>query len=260
MSQSFDIIIDNVPARLLFSELDKKRPGKSTELTAELIPVLLDLFARKNLREAIEIEAPHSVNVLTEKQFKKKRKSYNPKRDTYDVLESIVGDKPPRWWKNEGSALTKFLPKLKELFGGRDIVVRFRRVGTLDEGITEEHEREVAENIVLNFVGDVDEEEEEEEEAKPAAAPGPRPRAPAVPAAPVKSCETLLSDTGITSRKDFLRWSVRNHPDKGGDTKTFQEISACVDKQYGSGRKTRRREKKHRSTHKSMKSSSSGRV
>jgi len=254
MSQTFDIVINNVLARLLFSEVDKKIPGKSAELSAELKAALLDLFEKKNLREAIEFTTPYSVNVLTEKEFKKKRKSYNPKRDTYDMMDNIVGEDPPRWWRNEGSTLTNVLPKLKELFGGnRDIVVRFLRSGTMDLGETEESQRELAENIVLNFVG-----EEEEEEAKPAAAPGPR--APAVPAAPVKPCVTLLSDAGITSRKDFLRWSVSNHPDKGGDTKIFQEISACVDKQYGSARKTRRRQKKRRSTRKSRKSTASGKA
>jgi hypothetical protein len=249
---SFDIIINNIPARLLFAEADKRIPGKSAELSAEFKPVLLDLFARRNLREAVEFVGNDTVKVLTEKQLKAKRKSYNPKPEVYNMMESVTGDSPPSWWRREGTMLTESLPKLAAFFK-QPITIRFRRTGTLD-GVSGENEKQVAESIVLNFVG----EPEEEEEAAPG--PGPRAEAAAPPAVAEKSCEERLQELGITSRKDFTRWAVRNHPDKGGVTKVFQEISSCVDKQYGSGRKTRRKQKNHRSVRKSRKSRASGRA
>lgn len=244
MDRTFDILINNIPMRLLVAELDKKLPAKSGELFAELKPVLQDLFVRKNLREAVEFvtpERPLAVKVLSEKQFKAKRKSYNPKRDVYDVMDSITGDTPPTWWRREGTMLTSTLPKLAELFA-QPITVRFRPAGTPDMGISEANEKDVAENIVLNFVG----EPEEEEEAAPEREAPPEP----VPEGP--ECDKILSDAGITSRRDFVRWALRNHPDKGGNTEVFQRISNCVDKSYPRGgvRKTRRKQKK-RSTRKS---------
>ena len=76
---------------------------------------------------------------------------------------------------------------------------------------------------------------------------GPGPGAAPPPPAPIAKgpeCTATLREAGITSRKDFTRWALRNHPDKGGDTAMFQRVSACVDTQYGSARKTRRKGRK----------------
>jgi hypothetical protein len=63
-------------------------------------------------------------------------------------------------------------------------------------------------------------------------------------------CGKSLASAGITSRSDFRKWSLQNHPDRGGDTTKFQEISACVDTVFPSGgrRKSRRKNRKARKT------------
>lgn len=38
----------------------------------------------------------------------------------------------------------------------------------------------------------------------------------------------VLNPTLKSIQKSFHRWSLRNHPDKGGDTKLFQEVSSIV--------------------------------
>lgn len=245
--RTFDIVVNNIPLRLLVAELDKQPSAKSGELFTELNPVLQDLFTKKNLRDAVEFVTPARplvVKVLTEKQMRTKKKTYNPTSVVYDTMESVAGVSPPTWWKN-GTDLP--LPKLAEVFA-QPITVRFRRTGTLDLGITEEQEKEVAKSIVSG----PEEEEEEEETREAPPPPAPIPRGP--------ECDKVLAEAGITSRRDFLRWALTNHPDKGGDTAKFQRVSACVDTQYGSGRKTRRRRVKRRTTRKSKKSSSSGRA
>lgn len=51
----------------------------------------------------------------------------------------------------------------------------------------------------------------------------------------VSECEALLreKDIDVTNkdkmRKSYLRWAVKNHPDKGGDTETFQQVTNCRD-------------------------------
>ena len=45
-----------------------------------------------------------------------------------------------------------------------------------------------------------------------------------------KSCKDILAEKGIETRKDYLRWAVRNHPDKTQDpcaTKRFQKVDGC---------------------------------
>jgi hypothetical protein len=56
-------------------------------------------------------------------------------------------------------------------------------------------------------------------------------------------CETKWAKSGLTKSKnarlteeekktlnsDFKKWAVRNHPDKGGDSETFADISTCRD-------------------------------
>lgn len=63
------------------------------------------------------------------------------------------------------------------------------------------------------------------------------------------TCKPLLEKNGFTLDKNasesevaraFRKWAVRNHPDKGGNSETFAEVSACIDaikqchSQYGS--------------------------
>lgn len=63
-------------------------------------------------------------------------------------------------------------------------------------------------------------------------------------------CRKALDSAGIKSRSDFRKWSLQNHPDRGGDTTKFQEMSACVDTAFPSGgrRKSRRKNRKARKT------------
>lgn len=75
------------------------------------------------------------------------------------------------------------------------------------------------------------------------------------------SCKDILLGLGITSKKDFKKWSAKEgHPNKGGNLTTFQEISNCADEmevQYGDDwdlnkkggkRKTRKSRKSKRKT------------
>jgi hypothetical protein len=39
-----------------------------------------------------------------------------------------------------------------------------------------------------------------------------------------------LKTIGITSKKSWKEWALRNHPDKGGNSEEFAVISDCVDK------------------------------
>jgi hypothetical protein len=48
-------------------------------------------------------------------------------------------------------------------------------------------------------------------------------------------CKAILDGVGITSRRQFLKWSKTNHPDKGGDTATYQRVNECVIRLYSSG-------------------------
>lgn len=256
-TRQYDILFNNLPARLLFPELDRRIPGKSAEIIAELKPALQALFAAKGLKEAFELvtpEKPYTVKLLTGKEFKSKRKTYNPKREVYDMLDDfddLVSKYKPEvnWWR-VGTNMAASLPATRALFGGGVVTVRFSRP---DDTHGEE---EAVKGLVQNFVGDEEAEEEEPEEAREA----PRREAPPAPIPRGPECDKVLADAGITSRRDFLRWAVRNHPDKGGNTEVFQRVSNCVDTQYGSGRKTRRRRAKRRTTRKSRKSSSSGRA
>jgi len=48
-------------------------------------------------------------------------------------------------------------------------------------------------------------------------------------------CNTILKQQGIldndpkTTRKNFKKWALKNHPDKGGNTSVFQSVSNCSD-------------------------------
>ncbi len=49
-----------------------------------------------------------------------------------------------------------------------------------------------------------------------------------------------LAKMGITSLRDFTRWSLKNHPDKGGDTGKFQSVSDLAGRAFkGEGRRRR---------------------
>jgi hypothetical protein len=48
-----------------------------------------------------------------------------------------------------------------------------------------------------------------------------------------KKASELLDMFGINSRKDFLLWSLKNHPDKGGKEEVYKRVSNWVDIVYG---------------------------
>jgi hypothetical protein len=48
----------------------------------------------------------------------------------------------------------------------------------------------------------------------------------------IQTTESLLEKLNIRSRSDFRKWSVKNHPDKGGDTATFQDVNNAVSKAF----------------------------
>ena len=69
---------------------------------------------------------------------------------------------------------------------------------------------------------------------EPKSAPKPKPkpeRKGSEPQAsqPEQDCDTLLKEKGITDNRSFKKWALRNHPDKGGNTSTFQSVSTCKD-------------------------------
>lgn len=230
--RTFDIFVNNIPLQIFFDETEKLKPAWIPRLVSELKPVLTAFFDSHDLREAVELitpDKPYAVKVLTSVEFSKKKKSYNPKGYVYGILDGFKN--PPRWW-TVGSDMTDKLPTFNRVWD-RSVQVRFGKVGQGLDNIPNEKFRELARNII----------------GVPAppprpAAPPPRPAAPAPPPAPAPpTCETILAREGITSRKDFLRWAITNHPDKGGDTTKFQEVSNCVDKQFGKARLTRKKRK-----------------
>lgn len=60
---------------------------------------------------------------------------------------------------------------------------------------------------------------------------------PSAPSDPLAEARAMLESVGIRSRKDFNKWAVKNHPDKGGDTGNFQRVSNYVDKVYKGGKR-----------------------
>lgn len=73
--------------------------------------------------------------------------------------------------------------------------------------------------------------------------PKPEPEAqqyaesPEVKAASDSECYRVLESLNppVRSLRDWRRWVVKNHPDKGGDTQVFQNASNCFDRLYKSG-------------------------
>ena len=45
------------------------------------------------------------------------------------------------------------------------------------------------------------------------------------------SCNDILCPKNIRTKKDYRRWALKNHPDKGGDTSTFQNVQDCINKE-----------------------------
>jgi len=43
------------------------------------------------------------------------------------------------------------------------------------------------------------------------------------------SCSKILKKHNVTSLSDFRKWSVKNHPDKGGDENLYKEVNNCND-------------------------------
>jgi hypothetical protein len=57
----------------------------------------------------------------------------------------------------------------------------------------------------------------------------PKPETP--PEDKSKNCVLFLKSMGIKTKRDFNKWGLRGgHPDKGGETLLFQQVSNCVDK------------------------------
>jgi hypothetical protein len=72
---------------------------------------------------------------------------------------------------------------------------------------------------------------------------------PSAPAPKISGCQELLAEKKITTYRTWLEWARDNHPDKGGDTVTFQDVSNCVDKVLKKkGGSTRRRQKRRQQT------------
>ena len=87
--------------------------------------------------------------------------------------------------------------------------------------------------------------------------PPQRPRAQRDTAVPPlhsepKTCPEILGAESIANRRDFLKWALKNHPDKGGDTKKFQKVSGCID-QLGARRHRTRKGRRHTKKRKNTK-------
>lgn len=75
---------------------------------------------------------------------------------------------------------------------------------------------------------------------RPAAPPPP-------PASPTDPCAALLESLGIKTDSDFRKWSLANHPDKGGDQEMFKKVSGCF---KSGGRRKTKRNRRRRATRK----------
>ena len=73
------------------------------------------------------------------------------------------------------------------------------------------------------------------------------PSAPSEPARKYESDDTrdpaerLRADYGIGSKKEFQKWSLKNHPDKGGDTNEYGRVSGLASRAgYTGGKRVKR--------------------
>ena len=48
-----------------------------------------------------------------------------------------------------------------------------------------------------------------------------------------RKCKKILNNHNIKSSKDFRKWSLKNHPDKGGDEEIFKIVSTCYSEYFG---------------------------
>lgn len=48
----------------------------------------------------------------------------------------------------------------------------------------------------------------------------------------IKKTSVLETRLGITSRKDFHKWAIQNHPDKGGHPEIFRKVTQLVERKY----------------------------
>lgn len=87
---------------------------------------------------------------------------------------------------------------------------------------------------------------------EPAGPTGPAEPPPQPESLKLKHCRKRLNDEGIEDKGSFRKWALKNHPDRGGDTAKFQEISDCMDAVFPQGgrRKSRRKTKAKRHTRK----------
>lgn len=69
-----------------------------------------------------------------------------------------------------------------------------------------------------------------------------RPSGPSEPeptGPPPNPCPSLLASKGINSKREWRKWSAQGgHPDKGGDTPTYQRVTDCKEQMYGRGEST----------------------
>jgi hypothetical protein len=66
--------------------------------------------------------------------------------------------------------------------------------------------------------------------------PEPEPESSFTPPNP---CPSLLASKGINSKREWRKWSAQGgHPDKGGDTPTYQRVTDCKEQMYGKGDST----------------------
>ena len=52
-----------------------------------------------------------------------------------------------------------------------------------------------------------------------------------------KECKKILKNNDIKSLKDFRKWALKNHPDKGGDSELFKTVSSCNDEYFGTNKR-----------------------
>jgi hypothetical protein len=52
-----------------------------------------------------------------------------------------------------------------------------------------------------------------------------------------KECKKILKNNDITNLKDFRKWALKNHPDKGGDSEIFGIVSGCNDEYFGTNKR-----------------------
>ena len=48
-----------------------------------------------------------------------------------------------------------------------------------------------------------------------------------------KECKEILVEKNISSKKDFLKWALKNHPKEGGNEHIFDIVSSCNDEYFG---------------------------